>query len=600
MQNNNEALQKAVQELNAQAQTSKPKRKPKAPGPKEDALDQSKRGIQEGQYTDEWLAQELEDAGVEVFYTDQKNGYKFFYVACPNEAQHSGQTLRGDAKVYIYKGYPVFKCHHAHCTCWKFADFAQARGIDFRKKTGRAPDKDTHYFSDFYEWRDYQDGTSRPTKIIDVNICDWICKNYEFFIMGDLPYFLNDSNRYELDEGGARMKRLIQSCIVPRLCKDSAVTGVYRMILYQDKRKTYDELNQYPVEYVPFRNGFFDPINNRMLPITPEHYVINQIPHEYHPEADCPSPIFDELLKFQLQAEDARELWLEYCGTCFNRDTSGQKWMIIRGGGGTGKSTELNALSFCIGDENISNETLQGLNERFNATALFGKLVNICADISSEDMKKIDVLKKITGEDRNGVKHERKGKDSFFFTPFAKLLFSANEIPLNRDEKTNAFYRRLLITVMDRKPENIDRNLSKKLREETPGIIHRYMEALRRFYARGGYYIESEQSIHEVKRLRRSADSIVSFIDDELIEDPAGRIERGALYDAYCAYCKREERLHPVTRNRMFDRLRDEGYQETKSNGVRNFVGLRFQDKPAQSNSIWQKTVDDDEEIPFT
>lgn len=436
------------------------------------------------------------------------------------------------------------------------------------------PDDGKHYLPEFYE---VNAKTGVPARTLDPVICNWIIQHYTFFVLGDMPYFMDEYGRYALDKNGVKLKQIIQSCIVPRLCKDGTITAIYRMLLYQGNRKEYDDLNAYPVEWVPFRNGLFDPVTLEMHPIKPEHYLINMLPHSYDPDARAPCPTFDKLLQFQLPEKDEREQWLEYGGSCFNRDTSPQKWMIIKGGGGTGKSTQLNVLICCVGEENVSNETLQGLTERFNATVLFGKLVNICADISSQDMDKIDVLKKITGEDKNGVKHELKGKDSFYFTPFCKLLFSANEIPLNRDEKSNAYYRRLLITVMDRKPDKADRRLQKKLIGEIDGIIHRYMEALHRFYEHGGVYVESKRSIAEVNRLRHSADSVIAFFDEMIEKNVSGRIERSELFRKYEQYCQTEDRKYPVTRRTLFDRFRDFGVSETKdSNGNRCFIGIRF------------------------
>lgn len=456
-----------------------------------------------------------------------------------------------------------------------------ASAPNLKESPAASVESDTHYYEEFFEF----DRFGKATKVIDLRVAQWICDHFTFFVLGDLPFFMNDFGCYELDDGGVKMKRIIQSCIIPRLCKDGTINAIYRMVLYQDKRKVYSELNQYPVEYVPFRNGFYDPIENKMYPIEPENFVINQIPHDYNPDANPPCPTFDNLLAFQLPDDDERELWLEYGGTCFTRDTSGQKFMIVKGSGGTGKSTQLNVLIECVGVDNVSNETLQGLMERFGATILFGKLANICADISSEDMKRTDVLKKVTGEDRNGVKFEKKGKDSFFFTPFCKLLFSANEIPLNRDEKSNAFYRRLLITVIDRKPDKVDRNLQRKLHGELDGIIHRYMDALRRYYTRGGYFVESRRSKDEVARLRRSADSVIAFFEERVIRDTHGRIERSQLVSEYERYCEQEDRRYPVTRNRLFERFRDMGIPESKVNGIRYFIGIRLRDTKDDTDS---------------
>lgn len=540
--------------------------------------------ITKGAYTDEWLRESLKRADVPIL--GEKNGAKgirIYHVPCPNESEHTDKGTISAASTWIYNGYPVFKCQHHHCANWKFADFAEAVGISYHKGVGRVPDSENPCFSMFHEFND----KGQPNKVLQPVICKWICENYTFFILSDLPFFINENGKYEIDEGGARMRHIIKSCIADRLCTDGTVTSIYKMILYEGNRKEYEELNKYPVEWVPFKNGFYIPIENRMTPILPEHFVINQIPHEYYPDAECECPTFDNLLSYQLPNEDERELWLQFCGSTFNRDVSAQKWMIVRGRGGTGKSTQLNILIDCLGHENVSNETLQGLCERFGATILFGKLANICADISSEDMNRVDVLKKITGEDRNGVKYERKGKDSFFFTPFCKLLFSANEIPMNRDEKSDAFYRRVEITVMDKKPKKVDRNLGKKLASEIDGIIHRYMAALGRFYANGGQYPNSRRSKEEVKNLRHITDSVIAFMEDRLIKDVDCYVSREEMFNAYNAYCGDEERRFPVARNTLFARLRNEGFEEGKRriivrgkivSGTRCFLGCRIKD----------------------
>ena len=497
-----------------------------------------------------------------------------FYVECSNKEEHTGESNSTEAMVWIRNGWPCYKCQHSHCSHIGFAEFARMIGLEY--VSGLQIDEDHHHYEEFYEWRTFSDGSRKPVKVIDVNICRWICENYVFFILGDEPYFY-ENGVYVLDEAGAKMKRLIQSCIVPSLCKDGVIGSIFRMITYQDKRKQYDDLNQYPETWVSFQNGLYDPIENRLHPYLPEYYVINMIPHEYHPEMDAASPVFDRVLEYQLPDLSERMLWLEFCGSCFNRDVSQQKMMIIRGSGGTGKSTQLNVLAHCIGSENIANETLQGLNERFNATALFGKLVNICADISAEDLKQIDNLKKITGADLHGVKHERKGKDPFFFTPFCKLVFSANTIPLNRDERSDAFYRRLLITVMDRKPEKIDKQLQNKLYAETDGILHRYMEALQRVYNQGGY-TNSKRSDLEVQELRKTADSVMAFLIDAVEKDVNSKIKFSELYDAYLTYCNREDRRYPVSRKSFISRIKDEGISGVLLHGQNYFNGIQLKD----------------------
>ena len=88
---------------------------------------------------------------------------------------------------------------------------------------------------------------------------------------------------------------------------------------------------------------------------------------------------------------------------------------------------------------------------------------------------------------------------------------------------------------------------------------------------------------------------MIAFFDDELVRDADGRIERGALYQSYKDYCEREERLYPVTRNKLFERFRDEGIQETKDGrGFRYFIGIRY-----QKDGFIELSDDEARDMPF-
>lgn len=84
------------------------------------------------------------------------------------------------------------------------------------------------------------------------------------------------------------------------------------------------------------------------------------------------------------------------------------------------------------------------LDEGFSVAALAGKLANIRDDISDEFLQRrsIATFKKIVTGDR--IKAEFKGENPFEFAPYAKLLFSANDIPRTKD-KTGAVLRRMVI-----------------------------------------------------------------------------------------------------------------------------------------------------------
>jgi putative DNA primase/helicase len=91
---------------------------------------------------------------------------------------------------------------------------------------------------------------------------------------------------------------------------------------------------------------------------------------------------------------------------------------------------------------NISSLDLSDFDKRFKNAEVFGKLANIGDDIDDGYISSSAMFKKfVTGE---RVQVERKGKDPFEFESYAKLWFSANEIPKIKD-RGGAVQRRLII-----------------------------------------------------------------------------------------------------------------------------------------------------------
>jgi len=439
----------------------------------------------------------------------------------------------------------------------------------YEKGTSAYIDKslsDDSFTKSFYKWSK----AGNPIDIVDAEICYFIVRTTTFFLMGKEPYIYKD-NLYRYDKDGNILKRKIQDCIVDSLVNSNRVTRVYNLILIQDKVKQFDELNQYPAHWISAQNGMYDPIDNKLLPHDPKYLCINQIPIQYIAgTARC--PYFHNFIETAIPDADSREMLLEYFGLCLTRDTRQQKFMILKGMGGTGKSTLIRIIENIVGSENCSSISLQQLNQRFYSFGLVGKLLNTCADIPSEAMKAVDTLKKITGEDT--LQAEAKGKDAFYFKNYAKLLFSANNIPLNLDETTTAFYRRTLIVTMDQQPKQADRGLYAKLETERNGIFLELIAALQRLYKRG-YILESEASKAAVMELYHASDTVQAFLDDCMIADVNEKVSREDFFEEYKAYCEKEER-QPLTRNNLYKNLRAKGYTETKDRTARYFIGIGF------------------------
>lgn len=415
-----------------------------------------------------------------------------------------------------------------------------------------------------------------PYDVYDDRIANHIIKSIPMFVIAQKPYIYH-GGVYVLDESGNRLKSYIKRFVISDIIRQPIIDRIYKLIVADiSLEKDFEDVNRYPHYWINFKNGFFDVKAWKMIPHSPEYLSINQIPHEFNSEISIKEEnILEQFISGTIPDPNDRAMLYEYIGYCMARDTSQQKFMIITGPGGTGKSTIVRLIEKLIGKDNICSVALQDLNKRFYPTQLRGKLLNSCADISKVALDQTDVIKKITGED--SLMGEYKGGAIFAFKSYAKLLFSANEIPISLDDKSNAFYRRFLIIRIEKRGTYIN-NLEPKLKEELPILLHKSVLALRDMYKRGTIF-ESANSKDNVIELYKDSDTAMAFIQEELEQDIQAKIQREKLYDEYDKYCYKNDR-GSLSRNGFYRNLRTKGYTEVTIQGNRYFKGLTFKETP--------------------
>ena len=211
-------------------------------------------------------------------------------------------------------------------------------------------------------------------------------------------------------------------------------------------------------------------------------------------------------------------------------------------------------LQNAAGQENVSNVSWQALNERFKTAELFGKLANIFADLPTKNIDDNGIFKALVGEDYLTV--EKKNKNPFSFQSTARLLFSCNNIPKNYGDRSEGFYRRLIIIRFDHAvPEDKkDVNLLDKLRQEADGIFLFALEGLKRLMTNHYRFSETEANKAELQQYREDSDSVLSFMKDccEIgVDYSCGSTE---LFNAYKEYCE-ESGLRPYSHKKFIQQL---------------------------------------------
>ena len=438
---------------------------------------------------------------------------------------------------------------------------------DLQKLVESAPDVNEMDLSRFHLLND----KGKPIKPFDDAIEREIKAKYPLFVMGGVPYLFREG-AYIADLSGAELCSIIKKYLFPEFVTANTLKRIYGLFLIDaDLVRTYEEVNQYPESWIIFRNCAIDGRTGERHELGPELYALNQIPWDYVEDPEVDGHYFSDFLRDAVGPDDMKTV-LQYLGLCLTRDNTFQKFVLLRGSRGTGKSVLLSVFQMILGRENYASVPLQNIEDRFSKVQLLGKLVDICGDLPATALQTVSTIKQITGGDV--LFAEFKGRDGFSFKPYARLIFSCNTAPKNLDEKSNAFFERLIIIEMDHRPENPDRTLTQKIEKEIPWIIREAVRAVQEVYADNRIY-ESTASKEKVQDLYAESDSVTAFLSEKVERSVTGKIKTSELHEKYKEYCEQEER-EPLSRNGFYSNIRGKGIGRKTVNGTAYFFGIAF------------------------
>lgn len=286
---------------------------------------------------------------------------------------------------------------------------------------------------------------------------------------------------------------------------------------------------------IAFKNGIYNLDTGELMDFSPDIIITNKVNHNFNPGAY--SELADKTLdKLACGDTAVRALLEEAIGYCFYRRNELRKSFILTGDKKNGKSTFLAVLKEILGDENTASLDLNELGDRFSSASLFGKLANIGDDIADDFISNPAIFKKIVSGD--WIKGENKGQKEFFFKPYCKLLFSANNIPRIKD-KSGAVLDRLVIVPFDARFSKEDPDFDPYIKYKL--IQEEALEYLIQLGIRGLMRVLDNQSFTESEKVRSSIDEyketnnpiLLFFKEDiKIVNEPTSEVYR--KYNEFC------------------------------------------------------------------
>ena len=339
---------------------------------------------------------------------------------------------------------------------------------------------------------------------------------------------------------------------------------------------------------VNLKNCIFNFKTGESTEHTPNYLSRVKIPVFYNPKAECPR--FDKFLSDSLEGDEQKiRTILEMMALCMIKDNSlVQKAFMNTGKGSNGKSILFGILVTLLGKLNVSAKTIHDFEKNhFASSSLEGKLANICADVGNKGIDSTEALKKLIGGDP--VDCERKFMEGYTFTPYATLIFSANDIPEVSDE-SDGFARRFELIEWEKSFYGKDRDNSVKTIRKDPdelsGIFNKLSIIAKELLQSHSLRYESTVEDAKIKWLKKS-DSTQRFLKEMCAINPEYSCPVAEIFGNYTKFAK-ELGMTPLNERKFNTKLESQSLSRTtkRIDGVpmKVWVGVTLSSKLAKSS----------------
>ena len=404
-------------------------------------------------------------------------------------------------------------------------------------------------------------------------------------------YWYNKKTGYWFTDTDTHLKKIIVNDLIkvnkwqPSLYSNIKLL-VTVMATSENNENPFDNSNPY---LVSFKNGSYNIKDGSMKDNSADDYILQG--HNYNLEVNGDTHVTNKWFEESFGSKEAANVVKTYIGYMFVRTYQDyQKFMIFHGKGGDGKSTILNYLRSLIGTSNTSNVDLADLvskndKARFMTSKLYQKDLNYYADIGDGFMEQTSMLKGLTGGD--AITGEFKNKDPFEFINHAKLIFSANSLPVFNDF-TDGFIRRPIIVEVHKIKHFTDRYSMKSIQAERGAFAYECITLFKQLLD-GNYpgqldkwgfptTDEMEQALHT---WIINNDLVSRWLDERCDTSDNAAFEKNVyVYDSYKQFCT-SEGGHPLGKQKFNANLEKHGINTKASKKIegktfRGYKGIQL------------------------
>jgi phage/plasmid-associated DNA primase len=381
-----------------------------------------------------------------------------------------------------------------------------------------------------------------------------------------------DAIKQEISRDILRFSRDQSRPEIEHMRSDNSLSGIVRQLRGIVEHENAFTLHRVPGVHCSNRFIKFEAGQIEEHDFSPDFFSRNQCPVEFKGLDLVPERFLAELAVPALPDEDDLLIFQKYFGMCLFGTNIIQRFVVLYGQAGGGKSTLHNVVHLLAGKENMAQLRTQHLDKQFELYRYRAKTLLSGVDVPGNflQMGGAKVIKGLTGGDV--LDAEGKGiNDGYHIVGNYNIIITANEkLRVSLEGDVEAWRRRLLLLEFNQPPpaKKIDRFAEKLVEEEGPAIL---AWALRGFLMlqvdveETGDIRLADSQVTRIHNLLAESESVDHFIK-ERVERIKGNVismeEFVQLYGLYCA----EKGWRPLAGSRLSHLIRDKMLELRQSN----------------------------------
>jgi phage/plasmid-associated DNA primase len=347
--------------------------------------------------------------------------------------------------------------------------------------------------------------------------------------------------------------------------------------------------------FIHLANGVivFDGSDCELRPFAPEYRSRNRSPIAFDENAKC-ERFLNELVLPAVHPEDV-ELLQKFAGMYLLGYNPAQRFLILDGEAGRGKTQFANVMQGIVGMTNVTQLRTKHLAERFELYRYLKKTLLVGVDVEADFLstKGAAVLKGLVGGDWFDAE-QKGGTGSFQLQGTFNVLITSNaRLRVRLQGDVGAWRRRINIVRYESPPptRKIPDFGAQLVKVEGSGILNWALlgaqMVLNEIPDAGGDFVMTERQRGIVDSLLAESDSLRHFLQDRVVADAYGDLTVSELVEAYAAYCPEKKwQPLPITEvQRQLEGLMLELFGVSKCHGIeradktqRGFRGVKFFD----------------------